>query len=105
MDRRGYLLVTRAQLEEFRRSMGDSLPGRMESCRRWLEGFPMEVWFNPLAGVRTEDARAEVIRTICALYWEGKVNISFNEDMWLRRHANSDEELKEWLASKKLNRH
>lgn len=98
-DLRTCLLVTRTQLEAFERSMGDRLEPKMRSCLRWLEGIPLETWFNPVERVRDPEARKEVIQTICALYWHRDVNISFNEYMWLKLHPRNEQERLAWLKA------
>ena len=96
---RPYLLENREQLEAFEKSLGDKLDGKLRGCLTWLRRFPLEKWFDPVAGVREADARKEVIRTICALYWRKKINISFDENMWLKLHPADEEERLAWLKA------
>lgn len=64
--------------------MGDDLSRKLDRCRKWLSEFPVMMWFDPCRGVYNESVAMEVIQTICYLYINHTIGISFDQRMRCR---------------------
>lgn len=88
---KGFLLRTSGDISDFEKRMGDCLQGKADKCLKWLRGFPVMRWVDPLRGVYEPEVAREVIQTICYLYIRKRINISFDESMRVRVEPDDQE--------------
>ncbi len=86
-----FLLRTSGDVSDFEKRMGDNLQEKAEKCLKWLRGFPVMRWTDPLRGVYEAEVAREVIQTICYLYIRKRIRISFDESMRVRVEPDDQE--------------